>query len=47
MAQASELSVTEAAYFCGFNHLGRFATEYRQLFGESPGQTLNQAAQAT
>lgn len=34
------LSVTEAAYSCGFRHLGRFSTDYKQLFGESPRQTL-------
>jgi len=34
------LNVTQAAYSCGFSHLGRFSTEYKQLFGESPRQTL-------
>lgn len=34
------LKVTEAAYSCGFRHLGRFSTQYKQLFGESPRQTL-------
>jgi AraC-like DNA-binding protein len=33
-------SVTEIAYTCGFRHLGRFSTQYKQLFGESPSQTL-------
>jgi AraC family ethanolamine operon transcriptional activator len=32
-------SVTEAALRFGFGNLGRFAVEYRQLFGESPSQT--------
>ena len=45
MAQDEDLSVTEAAYSCGFNHLGRFAREYRKLFGETPRQTLHRAVQ--
>ena len=40
-------TVTEVAYSCGFNHLGRFSTEYRQLFGETPSQTLGKAATST
>ncbi len=41
---ASEMNVTEAAYASGLNHLGRFSSEYKRLFGESPSQTLQQAA---
>jgi AraC family ethanolamine operon transcriptional activator len=37
------LNVTQTAYTCGFNHLGRFSTQYKQLFGESPRQTLHAA----
>ena len=37
---AARVSVTEAAYSCGFKHLGRFARQYRDLFGESPRETL-------
>ncbi|MBB3386229.1 MULTISPECIES: helix-turn-helix domain-containing protein [unclassified Rhizobium] len=33
-------SVTDAALCSSFNHLGRFSTSYRMLFGESPNQTL-------
>ena len=33
-------SVTEVALRLGFGNLGRFAVEYRKLFGESPSHTL-------
>ena len=36
-------SVTRIAMECGFIHLGRFASGYRQRFGESPSQTLQRA----
>jgi AraC-like DNA-binding protein len=42
-ARASGLSVTQVAMDAGINHLGRFATNYRQLFGESPRDTLCRA----
>ena len=35
--------VTVAAFDCNFEHLGRFAHQYRQLFGELPSQTLRAA----
>ncbi len=38
--QQRPTSVTAAAMNFGFWHLGRFAEEYRTLFGESPGATL-------
>jgi len=44
LVQTTDVSVTDVAYSCGFNHLGRFSTEYRQLFGETPRQTLCQVA---
>ena len=31
--------ISDIANRCGFSHLGRFAREYRQLFGESPSAT--------
>ncbi|OBA64487.1 hypothetical protein A5647_02100 [Mycobacterium sp. 1100029.7] len=36
----SSAAVTKAASRWGFVHLGRFAQQYRQLFGEHPSQTL-------
>jgi len=37
---APDASVTRIALELGFDHLGRFAQMYRQVFGESPSQTL-------
>ena len=34
-----EVIISEIATSCGFTHLGRFATEYRRAFGESPAAT--------
>jgi AraC-like DNA-binding protein len=34
------ITVTDVAMRLGFNHLGKFALEYKQAFGESPSQTL-------
>jgi AraC-like DNA-binding protein len=34
------VTVTEVALKWGFGHLGRFASVYKQRFGESPSQTL-------
>jgi AraC-like DNA-binding protein len=36
----AQASVTEVALRFGFGNLGRFAVEYRRLFGESPSHTL-------
>lgn len=36
-------SVTDVAVSWGFRDLGRFATEYRRVFGVNPSQTLAQA----
>jgi AraC family ethanolamine operon transcriptional activator len=39
-ADPAEATVTSVANSWGFWELGRFAVDYRQLFGESPSQTL-------
>jgi transcriptional regulator GlxA family with amidase domain len=36
-------TVTMVARRWGFMHLGRFANQYRQLFGEPPSETLRAA----
>ncbi len=38
--EAAPVSVTQVAMELGFDHLGRFASDYRTLFGESPSVTL-------
>ncbi|TPK73745.1 helix-turn-helix domain-containing protein [Mesorhizobium sp. B2-3-14] len=42
-ARANGLNVTKVAMDVGITHLGRFATSYRQLFGESPKETFLRA----
>jgi AraC-like DNA-binding protein len=37
------LTVHSVAYDLGFWHLGRFGTAYRELFGETPSQTLRRS----
>lgn len=39
----TETSVTDVAFRCGFNHLGRLAGFYKDRFGESPSDTLQRA----
>lgn len=33
-------TITEIAMGWGFTHMGRFSLSYRQVFGESPSETL-------
>ena len=35
-----ERNVSECGYAAGFNHLGRFSSEYRELYSERPSETL-------
>ncbi len=37
-------TVTDIAMASGYSHLGRFAQRYREIFGESPSQTLKRVA---
>jgi transcriptional regulator GlxA family with amidase domain len=39
-------TITELAKRYGFSELGRFATSYRQIFGEAPSATLRRGSQA-
>jgi AraC-like DNA-binding protein len=39
-------AITELAKRYGFSELGRFATSYRQIFGEAPSETLRRSPQA-
>lgn len=39
-AEPTSLKVTELARAQGFHSLGHFSRDYKQLFGESPSQTL-------
>lgn len=43
LASGDDVSVTETALACSFEHLGRFSMRYRERFGESPADTLRRA----
>jgi AraC-like DNA-binding protein len=44
LADRAERNVSSIAMNWGFSHLGRFSNDYKQLFGETPSQTLKRAA---
>jgi AraC family ethanolamine operon transcriptional activator len=44
LRSGAQASVTEVALRFGFGNLGRFAVEYRHLFGESPSHTRKRSA---
>jgi transcriptional regulator GlxA family with amidase domain len=41
------VSISEVASRCGINHMGRFAVEYRKVYGELPSRTLRNASKFT
>jgi AraC-like DNA-binding protein len=40
---AERRNVTDIALSLGFSELGRFAVRYREMFGETPSQTLKRS----
>ena len=46
-ADSRESRVTEIAQALGFSELGRFSVQYRELFGESPSETLRRSLRIT
>jgi AraC-like DNA-binding protein len=46
-ASPGNASVTQIALASGFNHLSKFAVDYRSRFGEAPSQTLMRQAEPT
>lgn len=43
---STRLSVTQAAFSCGFSHMGQFTMHYRDAFGETPSATLRAATRS-
>lgn len=43
LVSGTSVSVTAAAFECGIAHLGRFARQYQNVYGELPSQTLKRA----
>lgn len=43
LLSSPDQAVSFIAFACGFEHLGRFSTRYRERFGESPRQTQQRA----
>ena len=46
-ADTASENVTQVALRFGFRELGRFAVDYRAVFGESPSETLRRSAGAS
>ncbi len=44
---ANRLPIGEVAHKWGFNHLGRFSSHYRALYGESPSTTVKRAQRSS
>jgi AraC family transcriptional regulator, ethanolamine operon transcriptional activator len=44
--QSSAQTITQVAMGHGFRELGRFAADYRAMFGESPSDTLRQKSES-
>ncbi|RKP49772.1 AraC family transcriptional regulator [Pararobbsia silviterrae] len=47
LADRSERNISAIAMGWGLTHLGRFSSEYKKLFGETPSETLKRAARAS
>ena len=45
LLDSADRRVTDVALDCGFTHLSKFATEYRERFGELPSETLRKRGQ--
>jgi AraC-like DNA-binding protein len=45
-SDAESATITDMAAHWGFTELGRFAVEYKQLYGESPSTTLGRRSAA-
>ena len=47
MRPQPDQAVSEIATKCGFSHLGRFASQYRNRFGQRPAETLRRSRRRT
>jgi AraC-like DNA-binding protein len=44
LVDRSERNISSIAMGWGFTHLGRFSSDYKKLFGETPSETLKRVA---